>query len=561
MKEFYNRIPSWRGTGLFIVMFFIMPMAQWIAEDTVPTPSKDSLSAGELAKKNRAADSAKKSQSKGDSILQELKKIAGTRAPSVKKDDTAKKAAAPADTLKVAKKDSAQTGSKIGVSVSTSVQKVDTAHKVSAAADTLKTAKKDSVQTASKGPSAAVQKADTTHKAAASADTVRVAKKDSIAPVLINPSSMEKKADSTPVVPAPIDLVTSPLKLDSSQTVNKTPVSVSKDIVAANKKNIYEPVKPAEVKPALENKFSIFSMSKMLELGVSCEYFYYNEYIDLDEYGRSFQYKNGRPPKIIGKPKSAEYGGVFGFNVNSWFFPHGSPLFIRPKFSFLVGLGNAYDGSSQAQPFADSLTGDTIGIRYLPHADSKNNYFLAIGSDIGVGFPKAGCPFGVYTGIDARFWYRDMMLNTDKTDQTSGITNAETYYWFSVPLGLFFTKPVSVKTVVGFDARIDLMFFGTMNYLLSQASSGQSVNYPAVTLGNRASYTLELFSQFKTNDVIAWKISPYVKVYGFGKSESETATTSFDNTRFSFFEPSSATLLAGCAINVLIMSAATHSHQ
>ena len=102
MKEFYNRIPSWRGTGLFIVMFFIMPMAQWIAEDTVPTPSKDSLSAGELAKKNRAADSAKKSQSKGDSILQELKKIAGTRAPSVKKDDTAKKAAAPTDTLKVA---------------------------------------------------------------------------------------------------------------------------------------------------------------------------------------------------------------------------------------------------------------------------------------------------------------------------------------------------------------------------------------------------------------------------------------------------------------------------
>ncbi len=304
-------------------------------------------------------------------------------------------------------------------------------------------------------------------------------------------------------------------------------------------------------------QFSIFNHGKMLEIGLSLNYFHYNEHIEINSLVQDFIDTFGRIPQIKGQPKSTEYGGVFGFTFNSWFYSRNSHLFIRPKFSAIFGIGNAYDGSSQPDTLLDPNTHEVIGMEFKPKVDNKNNYFISTGLDIGMGFPKAGFPLGLYTGIDFKFWYRDMLMYGDINTATSGITYAEMYYWFSVPVGLLITKPVSVTTVLGMDARMDLMFFGQMKNILSSSSSDVTFDFPAVTLGNRVSYKIELFAQKRVSDRVSIKFSPYAMVYGFGKSTTDIATVSIPGygteSMGSFWEPASGTIWAGFNFSMVFM--------
>ena len=148
--------------------------------------------------------------------------------------------------------------------------------------------------------------------------------------------------------------------------------------------------------------------------------------------------------------------------------------------------------------------------------------FLFAGCDVGYAVPYVKFPFVVYTGLDFKLWYRDLTPLVD----TQGVLyyntdagNSETYYWFSLPLGIFVTKPMSPRYVLGADACVTYMFFGGM-----KVDGGPSANYPAVTLGNRASCKIELFVEKKKDNGPSVRFAPYFMFYTFGRSNTDSAT-------------------------------------
>jgi hypothetical protein len=289
--------------------------------------------------------------------------------------------------------------------------------------------------------------------------------------------------------------------------------------------NAGQPVRP----------FTLFDYREIISFGLSLDYLYYNEEIDLID---------GLVPQGYGVPKSTEYGFLVGLRGGATFYSLDNKLFLRPRAALLLGFGNTYDGSLQAQPIFGPA-GDTVGFEYTPYKFTKNNFFLHAGCDIGYSFPHFNFPFVIYTGLDFKLWYRDLMESQDVLYYTTGVANSETYYWLGLPLGVLFTRPVSPKLLLGMDASVTVMFTGGMNVAMT-AADGSPINYPAVTLGNRTSLKVELFIQKKLEERLSVKFAPYFLWYGFGKSNTETATGGnggSDNQ--TFFEPSSTSYLVG----------------
>ena len=291
--------------------------------------------------------------------------------------------------------------------------------------------------------------------------------------------------------------------------------------------------------------FTLFDYGEIISFGLSLDYLYYNEDIDLSAEIQSFKDHFGGPaPQLSGAPKSTEYGVLVGLHGGATFYSLENKLFLRPRAAVLLGFGNTYDGSLQAQPMLGS-TGDTVGLEFDPYKFTKNNFFVHAGCDLGYSFPYFNFPFVIYTGLDFKLWYRDLMESQDVLYYTTGVANSETYYWLGLPLGVLFTKPVSPKLLLGMDASVTVMFTGGMNVAMT-AADGSPVNYPAVTLGNRTSVKVELFMQKKLEERLAVKFAPYFMWYGFGKSNTENATGGnggSDNQ--TFFEPSSTSFLMG----------------
>jgi hypothetical protein len=133
---------------------------------------------------------------------------------------------------------------------------------------------------------------------------------------------------------------------------------------------------------------------------------------------------------------------------------------------------------------------------------------------------------------------------------------SETYCWLSVPLGAILTRSVSSGLLIGMEPRIDLMFFGQMKALQSVENSDVTYDFPPVTLGNRASYRLEAFLQMRRNDRASFRFALFGTVYGFGKSNSDSETTSESGSVLSkgaFLEPSSASYQIGIAFSVELL--------
>lgn len=278
-----------------------------------------------------------------------------------------------------------------------------------------------------------------------------------------------------------------------------------------------------------ERPFSLFDYRSIVSAGISLSWFYYVEDPDI---------VNALP--LLGTPKSTEYGTVVTLSLGETFYNWKNRLVIRPRVDLLVGYDNTYDGSYQGDPVLNSL-GDTVAYVFAPLKFQKTNLSLFAECDAGYAFPFAKFPFFVYTGLNFKLWYRNL-LNSSNVLFSSQASNSETYYWFSVPLGVNIVRPIDSRWIVGGDASVNFMFFGSMQ--ANQASGDSVVNFPAVTLGNRASVKIELFIEKKRDNKPAMRFTPYFAYYSF--AQSNTATNGVGQQ---FYEPSSNSFLVGATLS------------
>ena len=353
-------------------------------------------------------------------------------------------------------------------------------------------------------------------------------------------------------------------QLEMSKPVSADSVPQQQEI---SKPVIIGPARPskeeeAPVQPAIHN-LAPFSSDRMHCLGVSLDYFSYAEASSVNDIFPG--YPDGYLPNyVLGAPKSTEYGLAFGVGYEGSIRKHGSQLLFRPKLEGKIGIHQTYDGSTQALAIFNS-SGDRIGYQFLPAKFSKSNYFAQAELDIGYCRTHAIEPFYLYSGIKGNLWYRDMVPDT--TSYSNQITNSEVYYWFSAPLGLAVSMPLSPTFAADIDASCDLMFFGQMQVLNSawDAVNTYKTTSPAVTLGNKIGYRVECSIMYKSSSGNIFRFAPYFNLYSFDQSESETSK-SYVNGAYtegsdqSFKEPSSKSWLLGAKLQIVFLSPYTRTY-
>jgi hypothetical protein len=299
-------------------------------------------------------------------------------------------------------------------------------------------------------------------------------------------------------------------------------------------------------------KFSLFDYGKVIAVGPCLSYFNYEEFPDNSGYIQSVKNHFQKDVLVVGAPKSTEYGALIGVNISITRVIPRSHVFIRPRFSLMLG-SNTYDGSLQAQ-IDSTPTLSYTKVTYEPKTDTKTNIFLSGGLDLGYEFSRFRLPFAFYSGLDAKLWYRDL-LGESNQQYASTVTLNEVYYWFNIPFGFYYAQPINSRVVLGVEPRFDFMFYGQMQ-VNQDIGYGYTFNYPAVTLGNNVSYRLEAFAQFKVRENLSLKVMPYVTFYKFGKSNTDTATVTSmfgDYGKQAFYEPASNSYLAGLVFQVAFL--------
>jgi hypothetical protein len=337
------------------------------------------------------------------------------------------------------------------------------------------------------------------------------------------------------------------LPLDTAVRSAIGTVEIVVDTVRPQPKPMVTQTVPLRVAQEDNRLFSLFDYGKIVAIGPSLSYFYYNEHVDINPLIQEYLNQHAYAPAIAGTPKSTEYGGVLGFNMTISRSISKPRLFVRTKFGMLFGIATTYDGSTQGD-----TTKTTGTITFSSVSDQKNNFFLSGGLDLGYVFSNMKCPWTVYTGIDAKVWYRDMTMYKQ---QSSGISMSEMYYWFSVPLGAVITKPVSPSLLLGVEPRVDLMFYGKMQ--VSMSGYGVSLDFPTLKLGNRASYRLDAFVQTRPGQSVSLRFGPYVMLYGFSQSNTDTVFQAsyggYPAQRAAFCEPASASFWIGFLFQVAFL--------
>jgi hypothetical protein len=282
-----------------------------------------------------------------------------------------------------------------------------------------------------------------------------------------------------------------------------------------------------------QRPFTLFDYSNIVSAGISLSWFYYAENPEI---------VHDLP--LLGVPKSTEYGTIISLSLGETFYNWQNRLVIRPRADILVGYDDTYDGSTQGIPILNSV-GDTTGYYFSPLKFQKTNLSLFAECDVGYAFPAAKYPFFVYSGLNFKLWYRNF-LNNPNVLFSSEESNSETYYWFSVPLGVNIVRSINARWIMGGDASVNFMFFGSMQ--VSQSLGDVPSSYPAVTLGNQASVRLEFFIEKKRDTKPALRFAPYFLYYAFSRSNSAVAQAS-DGTSLSFYEPSSNSFMVGATLS------------
>jgi hypothetical protein len=301
-----------------------------------------------------------------------------------------------------------------------------------------------------------------------------------------------------------------------------------------------------------EVSYNPFDFGNRIMMSICVHHLYYNEKIPKSEIVQSFIDHYGYPPVTIeGKPKSTESGMLVGYGFKYMRRFHQSGIFIRPQLQFLIGLGNRYDGSTQGE-LIDNETADGVGVKFTPVDTTKNNYFFNTELNVGYSSLNKYLPVAIYSGLRFCFWNRDMMSNQI-------ISNYEHYFWWNLPLGVMVYKTVGRGWVLGFDATVDFMFSGRMKAVIESNYDDQGIEFPKVTLGNRCGYRFELTADGMVNERFSIQVSPYLNVYGFGKSNVEYASftgNGFDSfqEKLPFHEPESATFVTGLNLTFTILA-------
>jgi hypothetical protein len=297
---------------------------------------------------------------------------------------------------------------------------------------------------------------------------------------------------------------------------------------------------------------SLFDYESITTYGISVSYFHYAEAPDLNSDVQQFAAQIGTNPQNIllnGAPKSEEYGAVGGVTVSKMYNQYFSNLFIRWKAELIFGFGTTYDGSTQAQYFYDPTT--KVGeIDYYAVKGLKNNIFLSGGCDVGYTFRNASYPFVLYSGVNAKVWYRDLTILQNQSS-TVGAATSETYFSLNIPLGGMETIPLSPDMLFGIDNKIEYMLIGSMKMNVNSSDPNATYTYPAVSLSPKFGFRIEPFIVSYIKDNICLKTGLYFSWYQFGKSEIETATMAYNGSSQaleSFYEPSSTTYSIGCSL-------------
>jgi len=131
------------------------------------------------------------------------------------------------------------------------------------------------------------------------------------------------------------------------------------------------------------------------------------------------------------------------------------PMAFRPNAGVQFGIQQTYDGSTQAQAITNRR-GDTTGFS-VPSGKNfiKTNYFISSGTDIGYCPHHAIYAFLRYSGIKILNSGIAICFRTPHSTATIHQCRKE-YYWFSFPLGLALSKPISTQPCAGIDACLDL---------------------------------------------------------------------------------------------------------
>lgn len=292
---------------------------------------------------------------------------------------------------------------------------------------------------------------------------------------------------------------------------------------------------------------------KTQSFGFECAYFYYKEMNLLRETAAMFEETYGYPPLIRGEPKSTEYGLLTGFSYSTTrTFGH-SGWFLQPRVSPIVGLVNTYDGSEQGEEIVDDR-GNTIGVEFKSASMQKTNIFLTGSLLVGYGKPKDKISLAYYSGLRAKLWYRSME-SLEATGESLGLV--EMYLWFNLPIGVTMFVPMTSSWTFSADFSIDLMISGTMMTLITNSEYSEYFDFPNVTLGNKAGYKLECAFMGRVASRLFLRIAPYIQLYGFGKSNTETATLDDGmgtTGSMSFYEPKSGTIQGGVSLTLNLPS-------
>jgi hypothetical protein len=325
--------------------------------------------------------------------------------------------------------------------------------------------------------------------------------------------------------------------------------------------------------PAAENKsrkpaiyldhpaaYTPLSFAKSVSIGIGLSYFHYKEILTMTEEISDFENTYGYlPDTMYGQPKSTEYGVLPSINITYTRVNPRNRSYLNTVCDFLIGYRNQYDGSTQAMEINRS-GGGTLGWAWYPIKMKKNNFFLHTAVDLGLYRLKTGYDFSLFSGLDAKLWYRSMDAYPEVIDTSEYHTHSsETYVSFALPVGFTAYHQLEKNNGIGITAEIDVMFYGfmkvsqTLHNSEDYEISNVSYNYPAVKLGNKAQYRIEAYYQRWYNESNFIRMSIYGTAYSFGKSNTKTAEIKQNGELYEtvvFHEPASTTICGGIKCDI-----------
>jgi hypothetical protein len=299
-----------------------------------------------------------------------------------------------------------------------------------------------------------------------------------------------------------------------------------------------EEVAPEEEQP---ERYRAVDPLNASAVGLRLSYFYYHELFPLQEVLDNF-----RVDRIEGEPKSAEYGVCEGLYLEMIRRLPRSEVFLRPKLSAFLGLLHRYNGSTQ--PDVGTVDSERVAVFY-PADGLKNNYFLNAGLDIGSGYLRPTRGAAVWSGLGGSLWKRSLWGG-----------DAEYYYWFELPVGLWAYATAGRRWKLGLELSVDFMLGGWMKLVLGTEPGQEAPDIRAVRLsdgepfGRRASVNVALPLELRTGPGVSVRFVPWFEYYHFGKSNEECLAGGACDPRTDewFYEPASRTFIWGLGTDIVI---------